>query len=70
MFLGGCGGYQLVCQAMSVAIINLWWSVMMSMCGEVRIITVNYLVTCWGLSGAVLSGCVGVVVGMGVGACR
>ena len=40
------------------------------MCGEVRVITVNYLVTCWGLGGAVLSGCVGVVVGMGVGACR
>ena len=39
----------------------------MSMCGEVHIITVNYIVSCWGLGGAVLSGCVGAVVGAGVG---
>ena len=68
MLLGRCGQYQLVCWVMSVTVINLWWSVM-SMCGEVRIITVNYLVSCCGLGGAVLGGSVGVVVGMGVGTC-
>ena len=55
-----------MCWVRLLAVINLWWSVMI-MCCEVHVLTFNYVLSCWSWGDAGLSGCAGVVVGVGVG---
>ena len=66
VLLGRCVCYWWVCQVMHLTVINLWWN-MMIVCCEVQVITVNYVLCCWGWGAVGLGGCVGVAVGGGVG---
>ena len=52
-----------------LAFINLWLCVMCACC-EVRVITINYMLWCWGRVDSGLIGCAGVVVGVVVGECE